>query len=109
MRRWMLTSSIRNNNPGISICGDQMLEGNGFSLFRRATQTVGDLGVLMVLTLPAADTHRALASGATAVVCEEDFLSPELEVMQSLLAAATNKAYVSIRARGRSPSGRTTS
>ena len=55
----------------------------------------------MVLTLPDADTHRALASCATAVVCEEDFLSPELEVMQSLLAAANNKAYVSIRARGR--------
>jgi two-component system response regulator NreC len=92
---------ILQTNPGMLICSDQMVEGNGFSLCRRATQTVGDLRVLMVLTHPDADTHRALASGATAVVCEEDFLSPELEVMQSLLAAANNKAYVSIRARGR--------
>jgi two-component system response regulator NreC len=92
---------IQKNNPGMLICSDQMLEGNGFSLCRRATQTVDDLRVLMVLTHPDADTRRALASGATAVVCEEDFLSPELEVMQSLLAAANNKVYVSIRARGR--------
>ncbi len=92
---------IRQNNPGMLICSDQMLEGNGFSLCRRATQTVNDLRVLMVLTHPDADTSRALASGATAVVCEEDFLSPEMEVMQSLLAAANNKAYLSSRAGGR--------
>ena len=36
-----------------------------------------------------------------AVVCEEDFLSPEMEVMQSLLAAANNKQFVSSRARSR--------
>jgi DNA-binding NarL/FixJ family response regulator len=36
-----------------------------------------------------------------AVVCEEDFMSPELEVMQSLLAAVNNKHYVSSRARSR--------
>jgi DNA-binding CsgD family transcriptional regulator len=34
-----------------------------------------------------------------AVVCEDDFLSPEMEVMQSLLAAANSKSYVSNRAR----------
>ena len=55
----------------------------------------------MVLTHPDADTGRALKSGATAVVCEEDFLSPEMEVMQSLLAAANNKPYLSSRARSR--------
>lgn len=92
---------IRQNNPGMLICSDQMVEGNGFSLCRRATQTVLDLRVLMVLTHPGADTARALESGATAVVCEEDFLSPEMEVMQSLLAAANNKSYVSTRARER--------
>jgi len=36
-----------------------------------------------------------------AVVCQEDFMSPELEVMQSLLAAVNNKHYVSSRARSR--------
>jgi DNA-binding CsgD family transcriptional regulator len=36
-----------------------------------------------------------------AVVCEDDFLSPEMEVMQSLLAAANSKYYVSSRARAR--------
>jgi FixJ family two-component response regulator len=36
-----------------------------------------------------------------AVVCEEDFMSPELEVMQSLLAAVNNKHCVSSRARSR--------
>lgn len=92
---------ILQNNPGMLICSDQMVEGNGFSLCRRAMQTVVDLRVLMVLTHADAETGRALESGATAVVCEEDFLSPEMEVMQALLAAANNKAYVSSRARGR--------
>ena len=92
---------IRQNNPGMLICSDQMVEGHGFSLCRRATQAVIDLRVLMVLTQADADTGRALESGATAVVCEEDFLSPEMEVMQALLAAANNKPYVSGTARAR--------
>jgi DNA-binding NarL/FixJ family response regulator len=92
---------IRQNNPGMLICSDQMAEGNGFSLCRRATQSVANLRVLMVLTHPNADTSRALSSGAMAVVCEEDFLSPEMEVMQSLLAVANNKHYVSSKARSR--------
>jgi hypothetical protein len=33
------------------------------------------------------------------VVCEEDFMQPELEVMPSLLAAASGKSDVSNRAR----------
>jgi DNA-binding NarL/FixJ family response regulator len=92
---------IRQNNPGMLICSDQMAEGDGFSLCRRATQTVADLRVLMVLTHADADTSRALRSGAMAVVCEEDFLSPEMEVMQSLLAVANNKQYLSSKARSR--------
>jgi hypothetical protein len=36
-----------------------------------------------------------------AVICGEDFLSPEMDVMQSLLAAANNKPCVSSRARPR--------
>ncbi len=67
---------------------------------------VSDLKVLMVLTSDGrtsdgSEVSRALDSGAMAVVCEEDFLSPEMEVMQSLLAAANNKHYVSSRARTR--------
>jgi NarL family two-component system response regulator LiaR len=53
----------------------------------------------MVLTGDGADVTLALESGAMAVVCEEDFMSPELEVMQSLLAAVNSKYYVSSRAR----------
>jgi len=83
------------------ICSDQMAEGDGFSLCRRASQSVPDLRVLMVLTHADADTSRALRSGAMAVVCEEDFLSPEMVVMQSLLAVANNKQYVSSKARSR--------
>lgn len=92
---------IRQNNPGMLICSDQMAEGNGFSLCRRAIQSVANLRVLMVLTHANADTSLALNSGAMAVVCEEDFLSPEMEVMQSLLAVANNKHYVSRKARSR--------
>lgn len=51
---------IRQNNPGMLICSDQQVEGHGFSLCRRATQTVIDLRILMVLTQPDADTGRAL-------------------------------------------------
>jgi two-component system response regulator NreC len=90
---------IRENNPGMLICSDQLAEGDGFSLCRRATQTVANLRVLMLLTRADADAGRALKCGAMAVVCEGDFLSPELEVMQSLLAVANNKTYVSSRAR----------
>lgn len=94
-------SRIRQSNPGLLICSDQLAEGNGFSLCRRAIKAVSDLKVLMVLTGEGADAALALESGAMAVVCEEDFMSPELEVMQSLLAAVNSKYYVSSRARSR--------
>lgn len=92
---------IRQSSPGMLICSDLMAEGNGFSLCRRARQTVSDLRVLMVLTDADAQPDLALRSGATAIVMEEDFLAPEMEVMQSLLAAANNKSYMSNRARAR--------
>ncbi len=92
---------IRQKTPGMLICTDQMAEGNGFSLCRRAVQTISDLRVLMILTDTEAQSDRALRSGATAIVLEEDFLSPEMEVMQSLLAAANNKTYISKRAQAR--------
>ena len=92
---------IRESNPGLLICSDLLQQGHGFSLCRRAIQVVSDLKVLMVLSSEDLDVGSALDSGAMAVVCEEDFLSPEMEVMQSLLAAANNKKYVSNRARSR--------
>ena len=97
---------VRQSNPGLMICSDQLEQGDGFSLCRRAIQEVSDLKVLMVLTSDGLTSDhsavsRALYSGAMAVVCEEDFMSPELEVMQSLLAAVNNKHYVSSRARSR--------
>jgi len=97
---------VRQNNPGLMICSDQLEQGDGFSLCKRATQEVSDLKVLMVLTSDeltsdGSAVSRALDSGAMAVVCEEDFMSPELEVMQSLLAAVNNKHYLSTRARSR--------
>lgn len=97
---------IRQSSPGLLICSDQLEQGDGFSLCRRAIQEVSDLKVLMVLTSDGLTSDnsavsRALDSGAMAVVCQEDFMSPELEVMQSLLAAVNNKHYVSSRARSR--------
>jgi DNA-binding NarL/FixJ family response regulator len=92
---------LRQNRPGLLICSDQLVEGDGFSLCRRSLQVVPDLRVLMVLTGDGTEAARALESGAMAVVCEEDFLQPELEVMQSMLAAANQKSYVSSRARAR--------
>ena len=44
---------------------------------------------------------RAPASASGREITEEDFLQPELEVMQSMLAAANQKSYVSSRARAR--------
>ena len=97
---------VRQGNPGLMICSDQLEQGDGFSLCRRAIQEVSDLKVLMVLTSDeltsdGSAVSRALDSGAMAVVCEEDFMSPELEVMQSLLAAVNNKHCLSSRARSR--------
>jgi DNA-binding NarL/FixJ family response regulator len=92
---------IRHSNPGFLICSDQLAQGNGFSLCRRATKVVADLKVVLVLTGDCSDAELALNSGAMAVVCEDDFLSPEMEVMQSLLAAANCKSYVSKQARSR--------
>jgi DNA-binding NarL/FixJ family response regulator len=97
---------VRQSNPGLIICSDQLEQGDGFSLCRRAIQEVSDLKVLMVLTSDGLTSDhsavsRALDSGAMAVVCEEDFMSPELEVMQSLLVAFNNKHYVSSGARSR--------
>jgi len=79
---------IRLNNPELLICSDTLAERNGFSLCRRDIQDVGDLRVLMVMTSDDADVNLAINNGAMEVVCEEDFLSPEIEVMQSLLVAA---------------------
>jgi DNA-binding NarL/FixJ family response regulator len=95
---------VRQSNPGLMICSDQLEQGDGFSLCRRAIQEVSDLKVLMVITSDGytpdgSAVNRALDSGAIAVVCEEDFMSSELEVMQSLLAAVNNKHYLSNRAR----------
>jgi DNA-binding NarL/FixJ family response regulator len=97
---------VHQSNPGLMICSDQLEQGDGFSLCRRAIQEVSDLKVLMVLTSDGLTSDnsavsRALDSGAMAVVCQEDFMSPELEVMQSLLAAVNNKHYVSSRVRSR--------
>ena len=97
---------VRQSIPGLMICSDQLEQGDGFSLCRRAIQEVSDLKVLMVLTSDGLTSDnsavsRALDSGALAVVCEEDFMSPELEVMQSLLAAVNNKHYLSNRVRSR--------
>ena len=92
---------IRQSSPGLLICSDQLEQGDGFSLCRRAIQEVGDLKVLMVLSSEDSDVGSALDSGAMTVVCEDDFLTPEMEVMQSLLAAANNKHYVSSLARSR--------
>ena len=94
-------SRVRENRPGLLICSDQLAEGDGFCLCRRSLQAVPDLRVLMVLTGDGTEAARALESGAMAVVCEEDFMQPQLEVMQSLLAAANRKSYVSSRARAR--------
>lgn len=94
-------SRVRENPPGLLICSDQLAEGDGFCLCRRSLQAVLDLRVLMVLTGDGTEAARALESGAMAVVCEEDFMQPQLEVMQSLLAAANRKSYVSSRARAR--------
>jgi DNA-binding NarL/FixJ family response regulator len=92
---------ILQSKPGMLVCSDQLAEGNGFSLCRRALDSVSDLKVLMVMTTDRPDVQLALDSGAMAVVCEDDFLSPEMEVMQSLLASANSKTYVSGRARSR--------
>jgi DNA-binding NarL/FixJ family response regulator len=39
---------IRQSNPGFLICSDQLAQGNGFSLCKRATKVVADLKVVLV-------------------------------------------------------------
>lgn len=90
---------IRQSNPGLLFCTDQLAAGNGFSLCRRALQCVPDLRIIMVLTADTPDVGLALERGAMAVVCEDDVMAPEMEVMQALLAAANGRPYVSSRAR----------
>jgi DNA-binding NarL/FixJ family response regulator len=90
---------IRMNKPGLLICSDQLAEGNGFSLCRRAIQSVGELKVLMVLSGEGGDVNLALESGAMAVVDENDFLSHGMEVLRSVLAATNGKKSISILAR----------
>jgi DNA-binding NarL/FixJ family response regulator len=87
------------SNAGMLICTDQLKDGDGFSLTRRAIKLIPDLKVVMIMTSPHPNVSLALASGATGVVCEEDLLAPEMEVMQALLGAANGRKYVSNRAR----------
>lgn len=92
---------VSQSRPGMLFCSDQLAEGNGFSLCKRAIQAVDDLRVVMVCAGETVDVALALECGVMAVVCEDDFLSPEMEVMQSLLAAANKKCFVSSRAKAR--------
>ena len=121
MRSWIFSSGVRlsfviamKSHIGLvgimrSISDQSRIKGMASTeeeAYRRIRESnpglvVSDLKVLMVLSSEDLDVGSALDSGAMAVVCEEDFLSPEMEVMQSLLAAANNKKYVSNRARSR--------
>jgi DNA-binding NarL/FixJ family response regulator len=87
------------SNAGMLICTDQLKDGDGFSLTRRAIKLIPDLKVVMIMTSPHPNVSLALASGATGVVCEEDLLAPEMEVMQALLGAANGRKHVSNLAR----------
>jgi DNA-binding NarL/FixJ family response regulator len=86
-------------NAGMLICSDELKEGNGFSLCSRALKVIADLKIIMIMTSPTPNVSLALESGATGVVCEEDLMSTEMEIMQTLLAAANNKKHISNRAR----------
>jgi DNA-binding NarL/FixJ family response regulator len=90
---------VLQSNAGMLICTDEMKDGDGFSLIRRAIKLIPDLKVVMIMTSPHPNVSLAIANGATGVVYEEDLMEPEMEMMQALLAAANGRKYVSNRAR----------
>jgi DNA-binding NarL/FixJ family response regulator len=99
---------ILQGNAGMLICTDQLRDGDGFSLCKRAIEMIPDLRVMMIMTSPLPNVSLAIASGATGVVCEEDLMEPEMDMMQALLAAANGKKHVSNRAKMRLETPETT-
>lgn len=83
------------HRPGMLFCGDQLEEGNGFSLVSRAKKMVPDLRVMMILGAANPDVERALALRPEVICLDRDFLAPERPVAFGFLSACQGKHFVS--------------
>ncbi len=81
--------------PGMLLCGDQLQEGDGYSLVARARKLVPDLRVVMILNEPYPDVERAIALKVEVICLDEDMLRPERTVAFGLLTALGGKHFVS--------------
>ena len=81
--------------PGMLVCGDQLEEGDGYSLVARARKLVPDLRVVMILNEACPDVERAIALKVEVICLDEDMFKPERTVAFGLLAAIHGKHLVS--------------
>ena len=81
--------------PGMLFCGDELEEGDGYSLVARAKDLVPDLLVMMILNAPSPDVERAIALKAQVICLDGDIFTVERIAAFGLLAAIKGKYYVS--------------
>jgi DNA-binding NarL/FixJ family response regulator len=84
--------------PGMLFCGDQLEEGDGYSLVARARQLVPDLRVMMILAAPNPDVERAIALKAEVICLDRDVMGPDRSVAFGLMTGCQGKHYVSPQA-----------
>jgi DNA-binding NarL/FixJ family response regulator len=81
--------------PGMLLCGDQLEEGDGYSLVARARKLVPDLRVVMILNEACPDVERAIALKVEMICLDREVMRPERPVAFGLLAAVQGKHFVS--------------
>jgi len=86
---------VKHHRPGMLLCGDQLEEGNGYSLVARARDLVPDLRVMMILGAANPDVERAIALKAEVICLDRELMGPEPIVAFGMLAAFQGKHFVS--------------
>ena len=86
---------VKFRRPGMLFCGDQLEEGDGYSLVARAKKLVPDLRVMMILGGAKPDVERAIALKVEMICLDREVMRPERPVAFGLLAAVQGKHFVS--------------
>ena len=86
---------VKLHRPGMLFCGDELEEGDGYSLVARSRELVPDLRVMMILGAVNPDVERAIALKAEVICLDRDLMGPEPTVAFGMLAAFQGKHFVS--------------
>lgn len=86
--------AIEKHQPGLLICGDQLEEGDGFSLIVEAKKLVPKLKTFLVLHSIDSNIKLALKIKANAIAHDLDFGEPSYPFRQAWLSICTDHFYI---------------